>query len=97
MRVQFLLLLVGPAFAQACFAQACFAQAPSGQAPPTCNARSLGQTACLGPRLCACRLEAGGSLTGVPQGYRWDCGILRPECGVAPAAPPPVLLLPRGK
>jgi hypothetical protein len=51
-----------------------------GQAP-VCDARSAGTVACLASKLCACGFERGGSMTGRPAGYRWDCGVLRPGCG----------------
>ena len=52
----------------------------SAQSPPACDAASLGTTACLASKMCACTYERGGLATGVPAGYRWDCGILRPGC-----------------
>ncbi|RAI58266.1 hypothetical protein [Roseicella frigidaeris] len=67
-------------------ARAAPAQAPDGS-PPACDAGREGMTACFGERLCRCRHEPGGSLAGRPPGHRWDCGVLRPACGVAPAAP----------
>ena len=67
-------------------ARAAPAQAP-GASPPACNAGREGMTACFGETLCRCRHEPGGSLTGRPPGHRWDCGVLRPSCGVAPAGP----------
>lgn len=63
-----------------------------GQAVPVCIPAREGMIACFGDRLCACRWQPGGTLTGRPAGYRWDCGVLRPACGVAPAGPPPVAL-----
>lgn len=38
-------------------------------------------TACLAGKMCACNYDRGGIATGIPAGYRWDCGILRPGCG----------------
>ena len=49
--------------------------------PPLCNTATLGTTACLASKMCVCTYERGGVATGVPAGYRWDCGILRPGCG----------------
>jgi hypothetical protein len=69
-----LLLLATPAFAQD---------------PPNCTPAREGMVACLGEKLCACRWQPGGALTGRPAGHRWDCGVLRPACGVTPAGPPP--------
>jgi hypothetical protein len=51
------------------------------QPPPACDAASLGMATCLAGKMCACTYERGGVATGVPAGYRWDCGILRPGCG----------------
>lgn len=74
-------------------------------AQPVCDAARLGTLSCQAGRVCECRFERGGSLTGLPDGYRWDCGILRPPCppppGLQPQAPwpgflpPPHLLLDR--
>ena len=73
-----------------------------GQPAPACIAQREGMVACLGTTLCECRFQPGGSLTARPSGYRWDCGILRPSCGVVPpdvSGPsagqvPPVLVQP---
>jgi hypothetical protein len=62
----------------------------AAQPPPTCAAGTLGATACLGSKLCACTYDRGGIASGVPAGYRWDCGILRPGCGT-PVHPPATL------
>lgn len=59
---------------------------------PACGPPRAGVLACLAGRLCECRFERGGSLTGQPAGYRWHCGILRPSCGEAPAPPYPTPL-----
>lgn len=78
-----LLLLAGPALAQD---------------PPACVPAREGMVACLADKLCECRWEPGGALTGRPAGHRWDCGALRPSCGVVPAAPqaeiPPISVMP---
>lgn len=79
----FLLLLAGSAAAQA---------------PPACNAAREGQVFCMAGRLCACRYETGGSLTGRPSAHRWDCGTLRPDCRPDPvpqANPMPLTILPQ--
>lgn len=57
---------------------------------PVCNPPREGVAACLGGRQCLCRFERGGSIAGRPDGYRWDCGVLRPSCAEMPAeiAPP---------
>ncbi|PZW39016.1 hypothetical protein C8P66_13149 [Humitalea rosea] len=52
-------------------------------AQPACGAETRGQLACMAGRSCLCRHEQGGSLTGIPPGWAWDCGALRPDC------PPP--------
>jgi len=61
---------------------------PAAAQVPICNAEREGMTACLDGRLCRCRFEPGGQLTGRPDGYRWDCGALRPDCRPAPATLP---------
>lgn len=69
-------------------------------AQPVCIAQREGMTACFSNRLCECRHEPGGSLTGRPAGYRWDCDIMRPACSMAPAdsgpayPPPPIMVTP---
>lgn len=55
--------------------------------PPACNRPAMGQVGCIDGRLCKCLYDHGGTVTGVPPGFRWDCSILRPRCGDA-AAPP---------
>ena len=67
-----LLLMVSPAAAQV----------------PICNPQREGMTACFDGRLCRCRFERGGILTGRPDAHRWDCGALRPDCRPAPATLP---------
>lgn len=64
------------------------AQGPA-ELPPACNAAREGMAACFGDKLCRCRFEPGGTLTGRRAGHRWDCGALRPPCGAAPAGPAP--------
>jgi len=62
---------------------------PAGaQDPPNCTPARAGMVACLGEKLCECRWEPGGTLVARPPGHRWDCGALRPACGIAPAGPP---------
>ncbi len=68
----FLLLLAAPAFAQD---------------PPACTDARAGAVACMAGRLCSCGYQRGGAVSGRPDGWRWDCGILRPSCGEA--LPPP--------
>ncbi|MBW6399138.1 hypothetical protein KPL78_14850 [Roseomonas sp. HJA6] len=73
------------------------------QAPPSCTAEIEGQTACMAGKLCECRFERGGQLTGRPDRFAWDCGVMRPMCPPdptitqTPSNPPPVnLWLPPG-
>lgn len=77
MRFLALLLFTSPALAQP---------------PPACGPRQEGSVACFADKLCECRWDPGGSLTGRPAAHRWDCGVLRPGCGVVPAGPPPQAL-----
>lgn len=74
------------------------------QEPPACTEAQEGVTAGLAGKLCVCRFQPGGTLTGRPAGHRWDCGALRPACGEGilppalsapkPGLPAPKLLLP---
>jgi len=74
--------------------------ATTGQAQPACDQDRAGAVACLGGRQCACGYQRGGVVSGRPEGYRWDCGVLRPACAEVPAtlpsapAPPVELFLP---
>ena len=60
------------------------------EAPPACTDAGVGLVACVAGKLCACRLDRGGAATGLPAGFRWDCGVLRPACG--DASDPPATL-----
>ena len=60
----------------------------SASAAPRCTPSEEGAVACLDGKLCECRHDPGGSLTGRRAGSRLDCGVLRPACG-ATALPPP--------
>jgi hypothetical protein len=53
---------------------------------PRCTPALEGAVACLDGKLCECRHDPGGALSGRPAGVRWNCGALRPACG---AVPPP--------
>ena len=55
-----------------------------------CAPDTAGTVACIAGRLCACGFSRGSPATGLPDGFRWDCGILRPSCG----APAPATLDP---
>ncbi|WP_027283844.1 hypothetical protein [Rubritepida flocculans] len=59
--------------------------APAAAQVPICNALREGMTACFDGRLCVCRFQPGGQLTARPDGHRWDCGPLRPDCRPPPA------------
>lgn len=66
------------------------------QPAPSCSAEIEGQAACMAGKLCECRFERGGQLTGRPDRFVWDCGAMRPLCppdptiSQAPAVLPPV-------
>jgi hypothetical protein len=68
-----------------------FAEEARGQpAPPVCDPETVGQAACFTAKLCLCVFDRGGSVSGLPPSFRWDCGINRPACGEA--ANPPVTI-----
>ncbi len=46
-----------------------------------CTVDGLDRVACMAGRLCTCRFVRASAATGLPEGFRWDCGILRPRCG----------------
>lgn len=48
---------------------------------PVCDTVSAETVACFAGRLCTCRFGRGSAATGLTEGFRWDCGILRPSCG----------------
>lgn len=50
------------------------------QEPPQCTEAREGQLACMAGKQCACRFIPGGSMTGRPDRFAWDCGINRPNC-----------------
>ena len=72
--------------------------------PPRCTPAREGEVACIDGKLCECRHDPGGALSGRRAGTRWNCGALRPACGGTmpadigtPAAermPPPPSLFP---
>ena len=62
------------------------ATAARAEQPPACGGGRVGMLACIAGRLCSCGFVRGGSMTGLADGYRWDCGIERPPC--ADALPP---------
>ena len=59
----------------------------AAQEAPQCMAQSLGQVACFVNKLCECKYVRGGTVTGVLDGYRWDCGITQPGCGLGADTP----------
>jgi hypothetical protein len=59
----------------------------AAQQPPACYAGVAGAVACMSGKLCACEFQRGGSVSGRPDGWRWNCGALRPSCGEALAPP----------
>jgi hypothetical protein len=46
-----------------------------------CSLETVESVACIAGRLCTCSFARGSPATGLPDGFRWDCGILRPACG----------------
>ncbi|MBR0645678.1 hypothetical protein [Plastoroseomonas hellenica] len=68
--------------------------------PARCGPAREGQVACMSGRLCACRFERGGQLTGRGDHFAWDCGPLRPSCDLPPAdlsggaVQPEILIMP---
>lgn len=70
------------------------------QDPARCGPGRDGQVACMSGRLCACRFERGGQLTGRGDHFAWDCGPLRPSCDLLPAdlpggaVQPEILIMP---
>jgi hypothetical protein len=55
---------------------------------PTCGPDTAGQLSEQAGVRCQCVEAAGGSITGQPSGYRWDCGILRGRMNqLIPATP----------
>ena len=51
---------------------------------PMCNQAAMGQVSCMANRMCECIYDTGGSVTSVPEGFRWNCGINRGRCEVEP-------------
>jgi hypothetical protein len=63
------------------------ATAARGQTP-ACGPETAGQLSDQAGVRCECVAVAGGSITGVASGYRWDCGILRGRMNqLIPATP----------
>lgn len=76
----------------------------AAQPPPACTAETEGQAACMAGKLCECRFERGGQMTGRPDRFVWDCGVMRPMCPPDPTIQPAqpwapsggLLVVPRG-
>lgn len=66
----------------------------AAQAPPSCTPESEGQTACMAGKLCECRFERGGQLTGRTDRFAWDCGVMRPTCPPDPTISQPQSWMP---
>jgi hypothetical protein len=64
------------------------ATSAAAQAPPACTAETEGQAACMAGKLCECRFERGGQMTGRPDRFAWDCGVMRPLCPPDPTIQP---------
>jgi hypothetical protein len=45
-----------------------------------CNAKTAGLIQCISLKECECKLFLTSLMNNDPGGYRWDCGILRPQC-----------------
>jgi hypothetical protein len=45
-----------------------------------CNAKTAGLIQCIALKQCECKLFPTSLMKNDPGGYRWDCGILRPQC-----------------
>ncbi len=52
-----------------------------GNDPIACTDSRAGAVACMAGKLCSCGYQRGGIVSGRPDGWRWDCGVLRPSCG----------------
>lgn len=61
------------------FSSGAFAQAM------TCGPATLGSRACQAETTCSCELSTGGTLTGKPPGYFWNCSILAAKCTAGPS------------
>lgn len=54
---------------------------PAWAEEQACGADTVGRVTCMAGRLCRCGFEPASQATRLPDGFRWDCGILRPSCG----------------
>jgi hypothetical protein len=55
-------------------------KAASQAATPACTSKTAGQVSCQANRMCECKHYNASLMAGTPEGYRWDCGITRPNC-----------------
>jgi hypothetical protein len=62
-------------------ATAALATPTSAEPLPRCGPETLGQVACATAVLCECRYSRATVMTGIREGFQWDCGVLRPRCG----------------
>lgn len=56
-----------------------FAFPVSAQDFPGCSPNNANERICRSGNICVCRIT-GGSLSGFPQAFRWDCGIQNGGC-----------------
>jgi hypothetical protein len=68
----------------------------AAQEMPRCTPDTAGALACMAGRACACSFQRGGLMLGQPDGWRWDCGILRGRCERPTVQPWPIYDLPPG-
>lgn len=52
---------------------------------PRCSLEVAGSLSCQANVACECKYFHASAAHGTPAGYRWDCGIRRPKCGIVPA------------
>lgn len=45
-----------------------------------CDAKTQSMVQCISGKECECKLFQTSLMKNDPGGYRWDCGILRPQC-----------------
>jgi hypothetical protein len=50
-----------------------------GQGLPGCSPANAEERQCRGGNVCVCR-NTGGLLSGMPQGFRWDCSVQNGAC-----------------
>lgn len=66
----------GPLIVLACFLSLGLSATAEGQTF-SCSAATAGQLSVQADVRCECRWSPEGRVTGLPAGYRWDCGLLR--------------------